>query len=86
MINVHTDYTLKGIGATGAASNSEEAINIVRSGAENGFRLTYNLNGSFESLMMGFGEKKWESFQMMSALEFLRCYDPKFMMPEEYVQ
>ena len=46
MINVHTDYTLKGIGATGAASNSEEAINIVRSGAENGFRLTYNLNGN----------------------------------------
>ena len=48
--------------------------------------LTYNVNGSFESLMMGFGEKKWESFQMMSALDFLRCYDPKFMMPEEYVQ
>ena len=46
MINVHTDYTIKGIGATGAASNSEEAINIVRSGAENGFRLTYNLNGN----------------------------------------
>ena len=46
MINVHTDYTIKGIGATGAASNPEEAINIVRSGAENGFRLTYNLNGN----------------------------------------
>ena len=22
---------------------------------------------------------------MMSALEFVRCYDPKFMMPEDYV-
>ena len=23
---------------------------------------------------------------MISALEFLRCYDPNFMMPEDYVK
>ena len=36
--------------------------------------------------MMGFGDKVWENFTMMSALELIKCYDPKFLMPEEYVE
>ena len=37
MINVHTDYTLKGIGATGAASNSEEVFYSQHLPAQPGF-------------------------------------------------
>ena len=62
--------------------------NILAQGSDKALlkKTLYNLNGSFESLMMGFGDKVWENFQMMSALDFVRCYDPKFLMPEEYVE
>ena len=41
VINVRSDETLKGPETSGAASNSQEAVDIVAGGAENGFRLTY---------------------------------------------
>ena len=35
--------------------------------------------------MMGYGEKNWESFPMMSALDFVKCYDDRFLSPDEYI-
>ena len=44
VINVRTDEALKGASFSGPANDSQEAIQIVMNGRENGFRLTYSLN------------------------------------------
>ena len=44
MINVRTDESLKGLYATGLPLTEADALAIVASGGENGFKLLYNLN------------------------------------------
>ena len=44
MINVRTDESLKGLYATGLPQTEADALAIVASGGENGFKLLYNLN------------------------------------------
>ena len=44
VINVRTDEALKGASFSGPANDSDEAIQIVMNGRENGFRLTYSHN------------------------------------------
>lgn len=44
VINVRTDETLKGSEFSGSASDSLQAIGMVRAGRENGFRLTFTQN------------------------------------------
>ena len=35
--------------------------------------------------MMGLGEKSWQSFPMMTAMDFIRSYEPNYVSPEDYV-
>ena len=41
VIHVQTDEQLKGKGKTGPAQNSQQAMEIVQKGVENGFKLSY---------------------------------------------
>ena len=46
---------------------------------------TYRLSGSFVSLMMAYGKESWQSFRMMSALDFIKRHDHSFETPDEYM-
>ena len=50
MIHVHTDEQLKGIGKSGIAQNSQQAMEIVQSGIENGFKLDYQFTNNCPNL------------------------------------
>ena len=36
-------------------------------------------------MMMGHGEKSWHSFPMMTAMDFIKSYQPNYVSPENYV-
>lgn len=50
MIHVHTDEQLKGIAKSGIAQNSQQAMEIVQSGIENGFKLDYQFTNNCPDL------------------------------------
>ena len=35
--------------------------------------------------MMGYGKRAWQSFPMMGAMDFIKCYDKKFNTLDEYM-